>query len=124
MAVFRWMPERSSNCSGAVERNQPVIIRAVGVPLKTYYRLDALLQPETLSWPVNAVLLPQAIASSKISVFGWIGANSVKTYIPVERRRVTARGGRRPDPALLRASAAISHVRWRTGDIVNGVSAA
>lgn len=110
--------------SAPLSRNQPVAIRAVGVPLKTYYRLDALLQPgETLSWPVNAVLLPQAIASSKIGVFGWIGAEQQKTYIPVRAAAALQPGVDDGQIRLsLRASAAISHVRWRTGDIVNGVS--
>lgn len=110
--------------SAPLSQNQPVAIRAVGVPLKTYYRLDAALAPgETLIWPVKEVLLPQALASHKISVFGWIGAEQQKTYIPVRAAAALQPGADDDQIRLsLRASVEVSHVRWRAGDMVNGAS--
>jgi len=121
---FALDPKEIIELSAPLSRKQPVAIRAVGVPLKTYYRLDATLQPgETLTWPVNAVLLPQALASSKIGVFGWIGDEHQKTYIPVRATAALQPGADDGQIRLsLRASSTVSHVRWRAGDIVNGAS--
>ncbi|GAK57725.1 hypothetical protein U27_04692 [Candidatus Vecturithrix granuli] len=109
--------------SAPLSRKQPIAIRAVGIPLKTYYRLDAALQPgETLIWPVNEVLLPQALASSKIGVFGWIGNEQQKTYIPV-RTAATSQPGASDGKVRLyvRSSGEVNNVCWRAGDMVNDV---
>lgn len=123
---FALDPKELIELSAPLSRSQPIAVRAVGVPLKTYYRLDAALQPgETLTWPVNEVLLPQGLASSKIGVFGWIGDEQQKTYVPVRAAAALQPGASDGKIRLyLRASVEVQHVRWRAGRIVNGASSA
>jgi hypothetical protein len=59
-------------------------IRAVGIPLKTYYRMDAEIGPnQRLEWPVDDVLRPQGLGHKDIGIFGWIRDKGEKMYIPV-----------------------------------------
>jgi hypothetical protein len=62
----------------------PVKVRAVALPLKTYYRMDAVM-PERgpLIWPVKDVLGPAGFATEQIGVFGWVGDEVDKLFVPL-----------------------------------------
>jgi hypothetical protein len=63
---------------------EPVRVRAVALPLKTYYRMDAVLPDEgSLIWPVRDVLGPAGLAAEQIGVFGWSGSEIDKVFVPV-----------------------------------------
>jgi hypothetical protein len=101
---------------------EPVRVRAVALPLKTYYRMDAVLPDEgPLIWPVRDVLGPAGLAAEQIGVFGWSGSEIDKVFVPV--RLVAADdlapeaepGGQRP-PApelLVRLANDAEKVLWR-----------
>jgi len=70
--------------SSPIVTDQPVHVRAVGIPSKTYYRMDAQLEPEeTLFWPVADVLNLKQLSANDIGIFGWIRTESKKVYVPV-----------------------------------------
>jgi len=112
--------------SAPLIKNQPVAIRAVGIPLKTYYRMDAHLDPgQTLTWSVKEVLVPNKLASSKIGVFGWIEQTRPQLYVPVTATSTLKPIA--PDGKIrlyLRASVDVINVQWRSADVVDGNCAA
>jgi hypothetical protein len=105
--------------------NQAVSIRAVGIPLNMYYRLDAQLAPgQTLAWPVADVLYPMKLASENIGVLGWIGTEENKTYIPVMATAKIASVAQDGKIRLtVRASVDVTNVQWRSGPVQQGKTA-
>ena len=94
-------------------------VRAVGIPLQTYYRMDATILPNgSLKWPVGDVLYPYQLKYKKIGVFGWLVSKKNKTYIPLKVISAV-----RPAPEdstiyiYLRASIDVMNVRWRFADV-------
>ena len=76
---FRRDPKEKLKVSSPTVKNV-VNVRAVGIPLKTYYRMDAQISPNgNLEWPVGDVLYPQELTYKKIGVFGWTGSESGKS---------------------------------------------
>jgi hypothetical protein len=66
--------------------NRKVNVRSQAFPLKTYYRLDAILTPgESLHWPIKDVLKPKALSSKNIGAYGWWKSES-NTIIHVPLR--------------------------------------
>src|SRR6266498_4812982 len=63
-------------------QTQPVNVRAVALPPKTYYRMDAALSAGArMVWPVRDVLLKASLSDSRIGVFAWKGPESAKTLV-------------------------------------------
>jgi hypothetical protein len=95
-------------------QKQPVNIRAVAIPPKTYYRMDAVLAGgATMVWPVRDVLLRENLSDSRIGIFAWKGTESAKTLIPV---RVVAddKAAKAAAPFLtIEASFDAQQVQWR-----------
>ncbi len=64
--------------------NQPVKVRAVGIALKTYYRMDTELNDgKTLKWPVVDVLYAAKLTDKMIGIYGWTGSEGNKTFLPL-----------------------------------------
>jgi hypothetical protein len=95
-------------------QTQPVSIRAVAIPPKTYYRMDAVLPAgESMVWPVRDVLLREKLDDSMIGIFAWKGPESAKTLIPV---RVVTQGTTMKAGApflTIEASFDAQQVKWR-----------
>jgi len=67
-----------------LSKSSPVNVRAVAVTPKTYYRMDTfVLAGATLIWPVTDVLLPENLTDNRIGIFGWVGTESAKIFVPV-----------------------------------------
>jgi len=95
-------------------QTHPVNIRAVAIPAKTYYRMDAALPAgASMVWPVRDVLLPEKLGDSRIGIFAWKGAESAKTLIPV--RVVAQEAAAAPGPPVLTVQASFDaqQVKWR-----------
>ena len=89
--------------------DQTVTVRAVGIPLKTYYRLDAEVAPNgRFHWPVREVLARQRLSGSKIGLFGRL-ANDPNIYVPL----TVGATGSREILLTLRASVDVDKVEWR-----------
>lgn len=102
-------------------QTQQVNIRAVAIPLKTYYRMDATLAPRaTLSWPLTDVLAPEGLTDTRIGIFGWRGNEESGTLVPL---RVTAAGAKSTSqkPLLIvRASFDAQKAKWRWATLRDG----
>ena len=92
----------------------PVWVRAVALPLKAYYRLDAVLdERSSLAWPIAEVVKPAGLGPEQIGLFGWVGAETAKTFVPVGVR-VAGKGGGAEDLHLyIRVSSDAEKLFWR-----------
>lgn len=66
----------------------PVHVRAVGVPLRMYYRMDTNLEPtQSVAWPLDDVVWPQRIPSHDLGILAWLREDgdegAAKIYVPV-----------------------------------------
>lgn len=62
----------------------PINVRAVPLPIKTYYRMDASVRAGgTLVWPVADVLYKVRLTPAKLGVYGWYGTESDMTFVPL-----------------------------------------
>jgi len=100
-----------------VVTNQPILVRAVGIPLKTYYRLDAELVPNgNFRWPIHEVLTRAKLSARKIGLSGCL-ADHPNIYVPLAVDTQYAK-----DTLLtLRASVDVDKVMWRYAEMDNGV---
>lgn len=90
----------------------PLRVRAVALPLKTYYRMDAVLPAEgSLIWPVKDVLAPAGLAAEQIGVFGWSGSEIDKVFVPVRLAAADDLVPAGPEPGGARAPAPELRVR-------------
>jgi hypothetical protein len=66
--------------------NKTIHIQAMAIPDKTFYRMDAELEPGmTLFWPMNDIIYkrPKELTSDKIGILAWIKEGDSKIYLPV-----------------------------------------
>lgn len=109
--------------SSPIVRDQIVNVRAVGIPDKTYYRMDAQIEPEqTLTWPVAEVLYLEQLSYKKIGVFGWIEEETETIYIPLTITPTKIPGANDGNIRLyLRTSVNVKNVQWRAADATDGI---
>jgi len=117
---FKLDPKEVLEVSSPIIRDEMIHVRAVGIPVKTYYRMDAELRPgQKLIWPVADVILPQKLSPNKIGVFGWTEKQDKTFYVPV--RAISALYAGVSDETIhlfLRTSADVENVKWRVSDFV------
>lgn len=104
-------------------QTQPVHVRAMAFPAKTYYRMDAPLPPgSNVLWPVRDVLLPAKLSDSQIGIFAWKGAEDGKTQVLVPVRVVPQGSAPAPAPPYLvvQASFDAQQVKWRSAPAREG----
>lgn len=90
---------------------QAIHVQAVGIPLKTYYRLDAVLQPGgTLNWPLN-IVNGMSVRPEQIGLFGQL-ADDKDSYVPLAVTGAAAAPAA-PLNLILRSSVDVSIVKWR-----------
>jgi hypothetical protein len=97
---------------------QFVNIRAVAIPPKTYYRMDAILaRGAVLTWPITDVLVPEHLTDDRIGIFAWSGTEDGKTFIPVKvATDPSSPGTRTNDPTLMmQTSFDAQQIKWRWG---------
>lgn len=97
-------------------QTEPVNVRAVAIPLKTYYRMDAPLAPgATLRWPLKDVLAPEGLTDSRIGIFGWRGSEENRTLVPLRVISTGATTGKPVPLLIIQASFDAQKVKWRWG---------
>jgi hypothetical protein len=102
-------------------QTQPVHIRAVAIPLKTYYRMDAMLPANTtLQWPLTDVLVPEGLTESRIGIFGWKGTEENEVLVPVRVTAQTTSTASQAPLMIIQASFDAQKVKWRWGPTANG----
>ncbi|MCI5166977.1 MAG: hypothetical protein D3903_13005 [Candidatus Electrothrix sp. GM3_4] len=94
-------------------RKQRILAQAVGIPLKTYYRLDALIEPDkSFEWPLNLVK-KMKLRPEQIGLFGKL-SDKKDMYVPLTVAESKAISPTSLDLNLkLRASTDVSIVKWR-----------
>jgi hypothetical protein len=96
-----------------------VLIRAEGIPLRSYYRMDAVLAPESVfHWPLD-VLAQIKIAAANIGVFGRLQENP-EIYVPLRVVPVSVAESEIAPVLLLRANENLSIVNWRHAEAEQG----
>lgn len=66
-------------------KDRMVRIRALAIPLNTYYRMDAEIEPKSsLRWPVGDVLYHSKLTDKQIGVYGFIFDNDQIQYVPLK----------------------------------------
>jgi hypothetical protein len=94
----------------------PIKIRAIAIPPRTYYRMDATVPSGArLSWPLGDVLEPGKLSMDRLGVFGWVDASPERVFVPL---RVVQSGqgvgaGGEPIELRVRSATATDWVRWR-----------
>ncbi|SRR6266851_5938807 len=94
-------------------------IRAMALPLKTYYRMDATLDDtRQIEWPVGEVLFPLGLHQASIGAFGWVETDRSSLFLPL---RVTPKGsssssGREPIEIGVRTTTTLDRLLWRVAE--------
>jgi len=100
-----------------------VRVRAVAVPIEIHYRMDAVIKTQKpIIWPLTDVVTASRLSSDKIGVFGWVGRENDKTYIPLS---VFPKGGAPPgavQPLTLtvRSSVQINYLEYSINQVGGG----
>jgi len=99
---------------------EAVNVRAVAIPLKTYYRMDATLPADgTLLWPLSDVVAPEGLTDRRIGIFGWKGREEDAILVPLRVTQGAAAGSRAP-VLIIQASFDAQKVKWRWGAFRDG----
>ncbi len=86
---YEWRTNVILEVTAPSAADRPVNIRAVAIPLKTYYRMDSVLLPgQQITWPLKDILYPGKLTSDRIGIFGWIGEQQEKEFIPIRVRQI------------------------------------
>lgn len=116
---FEWKKDEIIQLSSPFVRKSPVHVRAVGIPVKTYYRMDSQIYPgESLKWPVADVIFPRKLYAGRIGVFGWTGTEEEMLYVPLAKTG-TENG---KTHLYLRTSVDVDGIMWRYSHIISGKS--
>ena len=101
-------------------QSQAVNVRAVAIPLKTYYRMDASLPAGgTLAWPLSDVVAPEGLTDRRIGIFGWKGEAETPILVPVRVSQGSSASSRAP-VLIIQASFDAQKVKWRWGPFTDG----
>jgi hypothetical protein len=121
--TFNWREDVVLDVS-APNMTKELNVRAVGLPLKTYYRMDARLKgSEHLVWPIRDVLYPGGLHADRIGAFGWRKEDGNTVYVPLRIVEQNAPSGSAPRAVpfvIVRSSVDVETVRLRWATIVTG----
>ncbi len=94
---------------------EEINIRAVGIPMTLYYRLDGKAsQKESLVWRVGDVLYRESIPSYNIGIYGWVEKGSRAVYLPVQTKATVSQTQHDDTYRIyLRSPTRLSELRWR-----------
>ncbi|MFZ7124810.1 MAG: hypothetical protein ACOWWM_01485 [Desulfobacterales bacterium] len=122
---FDWNPETVLEVSVSPEIREVVHVRAVAIPLRTYYRMDGDIRVGgKLVWPVKDILFPANLTPERIGIFGWTGAGADRVFVPLEVRQIDPPPPGRPPTAgthlVIRATVDVDSYLWRTAPASGG----
>ena len=103
--------------SSPLVTNQKLRIQAVGIPLKTYYRMDAeLAAGQSFTWPVGQVLGRKRLTGDKLGLVGML-QDRKDTFVPLALDNVQSK-----DIFLtMRAAVDVDSVQWRHSKFNTGI---
>ena len=120
---FTWDRGTSLKVTAARPADHRLNLRAVSLRPDVFYRMDAAMHGSaSLSWPISPYLYQRNIRPDQIGVYGWIGDERDKTFLPVV---VAEEGGGRPDTSTLtiklQTVLELTHFRWTLLDAARAV---
>jgi len=94
-------------------------VRAVAIPLNTYYRMDAVItESDPLIWSLDDVVKPIGLNPNQIGIFGWVENNADKVFVPVDvfpEGSTESKGGANLLSTLVvRSAVDIEKLAWRS----------
>jgi hypothetical protein len=114
---FDWKPDVVLQVSAPNFTQGTVNVRAVAIPLKTYYRMDGTVSPiKTMQWPIEDVVFPGQLTARRLGVYGWVGSENNKMFVPL---RVTQKDSpksilsQEDTYIIFRSSVDVDTVLWR-----------
>ena len=119
---YEWRADVVLEVTAPAAADRPINIRAVAIPLKTYYRMDSELPPgEKLIWPLRDILHPGKLTADRVGVFGWTGDRGDKEFFPVRVRQIAPledQTGQEADVVTLvvRSSVDVDSFLWRMSE--------
>ena len=91
-----------------------VVVRARSLPLRTYYRMDALLASEAaLKWPLSDVVLPSKLASRQLGITGRVELSGMPLWIPLIVTPQSAAPTGREIVVIFRSPFDLKEIHWR-----------
>lgn len=116
---FKNDPNEKLTISVPIEKDETINIRAVGIPSKTYYRMDAQISgSESFEWPIGDVIFKGGLTDKKIGVFGWTGSEKEKIYVPIKATsKMIAASDGNTVYIYLRTAIDVKNVKWRFANI-------
>jgi hypothetical protein len=95
-------------------REFPISIRSSALSIGTYYRMDASLSSnDTLNWAVRDVLFDLRIPARYLGVYGWVGSQQEKTYLPVKAISSNSNEADEKLYLIVRPSARVTRAKYR-----------
>jgi hypothetical protein len=100
--------------SSEIVKDRTIYIRAQAIPLKTYYRMDAQLLPNTtLDWSINEVITPCSLSSKKIGLMGWYMSDGERIYVPLKTKtEVNSSGNDNIIRVVFRSTVDLDSIRY------------
>jgi hypothetical protein len=90
-------------------------VRAVALPLSTYYRLDGVVSlQKPLNWPIGAVVRPSKLTDKQLGVFGWIGSEDGRLFVPLRMVQGDDNVTREPTVLKVRPGSDSDSLVWRS----------
>jgi hypothetical protein len=106
------------------ETPEEINVRAVGIPMTLYYRLDARASGSNiLVWKVGEVLYQASVPSHNIGIYGWVQKGANEIYLPVQTRATISQPQKDDKYRIyLRSPTKLSELRWRVCSPNSGCS--
>jgi hypothetical protein len=116
-----WQRNTVLKVSAGVSISEPINVRAVPLSQQPFYRMDAVLQSSAiLDWPVGDILFPSNLKPNNIGVYGWIGSESDKTFIPLRISKAGASPSASSNILIVRAGTDVAGLVWRWAAMRDG----
>lgn len=127
--AFRLTAAEKISVIPAFRADVPLHVRAVGVRAKTYYRMDAQLNPkdEHLVWPTSDVLFPESLDSESVDVYAWVDKDGGRVYWPLKietsqkaSSSTTQNSGERVFELRVTSTVELEKLMWRHAPLLDG----
>ncbi len=121
--AFDWDPNVVLVINSPGKTENKINVRAVAIPLKTYYQMDGMLEPPnyTLKWPVKEVIYEANLRPHMIGIFGWVGHEGKTKFVPLN---ILPEGGKKVSneeiTLIVRSDVDVEQVVCRFSDVVMG----
>jgi len=116
-----WQRNTVLKVSAGASISEAVNVRAVPLSQQPFYRMDGVLQSgASLDWPVGDVLFPSNLKPNNVGVYGWIGSENDKIFIPIRVYKKGVSPVPTPNTLVVRAGTDVDGLIWRWAPMRDG----